>query len=282
VSRGRDANRPRGDAGRQYHIGLGKGDVARSILLCGDEERAAAIASRFDAVREGFPRRHREYATWTGRWRGKDLTVMATGMGADNTEIAIVELLACVDRPDLIRVGSCGALQKDIRLGDLVVSTGALRLESTTLGYVEEGYPALAHHEIVLALISAATRLEARFHAGITATAAGFYGWQARDVPGLPPRFPDLPRRLGALGVKNLEMEASALFTLASLRGLRAGAVCAAYANRPANAFLDAKGRKASDARAIEVALEALSILEEMDRARGRKPWFALTTRPGR
>jgi uridine phosphorylase len=276
MSAKRDANRPQRGNGRQYHIGLGKGDVARSVLLCGDEERASAIAARFDAVRKGFPRRHREYATWTGTWKGLDVTVMATGMGADNTEIAVVELLACVDRPDLIRVGSCGALQKEIALGDLVVSTGAVRLESTTLGFVDEGYPAFAHHEVVLALISAATRLEARFHAGITATAAGFYGWQARKVPGFPPRFPDLPQRLAEVGVKNLEMEASALFTLASLRGLRAGAVCAAYANRPANAFLDDKGRKAADARGIAVALESLKVLAEMDRARGRGAWFSL------
>jgi uridine phosphorylase len=227
-------------------------------------------------VKRGFPKRHREFATWTGSWKGLEVTVMATGMGADNTEIALVELLACVEGPDLIRVGSCGALPGEIALGDLVISTGALRLESTTLGFVEEGYPAVAHHEVTLALISAATRAGAPFHAGITATAAGFYGWQARQVPGFPPRFPDLPDRLARMGVKNLEMEASALFTLASLRGLRAGAVCAAYANRQTNEFLDSKGRRAADARTIAVALGALRVLAEMDAARGGRPHFSL------
>lgn len=272
----RDANKPEDSGGRQYHIGLKKGDVARSVLLCGDAERAARIAAKFDSVRRGFPKRHREFASWTGSLKGLDVTVMATGMGADNTEIAVVELLACVDAPDLIRVGSCGALRGEIALGDLVISTGAVRLESTTLGFVDEGYPAVAHHEVTLALITAATRLEAPFHAGITATAAGFYGWQARKVPGFPPRFPDLPERLARMGVKNLEMEASALFTLASLRGLRAGAVCAAYANREKNEFLDAKGRRVADSRTIAVALGALFVLAEMDAARGGRPHFSL------
>lgn len=276
MTKRRSAHQPADSSGRQYHIGLKRGDVARSILLCGDAERAERIAGRFDAVRAGFPRRHREYATWTGTWKRMPVTVMATGMGADNTEIAIVELCACVDAPDLIRVGSCGALQKEIRLGDLVISTGAVRLESTSLGFVEEGYPAVAHHEATLALVTAATRRGSRFHAGITATAAGFYGWQGRRVPGFPPRFPDLPDRLAAQGVKNLEMEASALFTLSSLRGLRAGAVCAAYANRPRNEFLDAKGRAAADEESIGVALGAIEVLAEMDASRGRRPHFAL------
>jgi uridine phosphorylase len=276
MKRRRDADRPQEPGGVQYHVGLKRGDVARSVLLCGDEERASRIAERFDSVRRGFPRRHREFSTWTGEWKGLQVTVMATGMGADNTEIAVVELLACVDRPDLIRVGSCGALQKDVALGDLVISTGAVRLESTSLGHVDEGYPAVAHHEVVLALVTAATTERAPFHAGITATAAGFYGWQARSVPGFPPRFPDLPARLARMGVKNLEMEASALFTLASLRGLRAGAVCSVYANRPANAFLDAKGRRAADARGISVALESLRVLAGMDAVRGARPHFSL------
>jgi uridine phosphorylase len=272
----RDANKPEDAGGRQYHIGLSRGDVARSVLLCGDADRAERIAGEFDSVRRGFPKRHREFATWTGAWKGLEVTVMATGMGADNTEIAVVELLSCVDRPDLIRVGSCGALPGRIALGDLVISTGAMRLESTTSAYVEDGYPAVAHHEVTLALISAATRLRAPFHAGLTATAAGFYGWQARKVPGFPPRFPDLPERLARIGVLNLEMEASALFTLAALRGLRAGAVCAAYANREKNDFLDAKGRKAADARTIGVAMNALVVLAEMDSARGARGYFSL------
>lgn len=272
----RDANKPQDSEGRQYHIDLKKGDVARSILLCGDEERAERIASQFDSVRRGFPRRHREYATWTGKWNGLDVTVMATGMGADNTEIALVELLECVDRPDVIRVGSSGALQRGMGLGDLVISTGAMRLESTTLGFVPQGYPAVAHHEVTLALISAATRLGVRFHSGLTATCAGFYGWQGRKNDRFPSRFPGLPDRLAKMGIKNLEMEASALFTLASLGSMRSGAVCSVYANRPANAFLDAKGRKAADARAIAVALGALAVLAEMDKTRGRRAHFSL------
>ncbi len=272
----RAANRPEDSLGRQYHIGLARGDVARSIILCGDLARAEVIAGRFDSINAGFPKRSREYITYTGRWKSLDVTVMATGMGCDNTEIAVMELLAIVDRPDFVRVGSCGALQPEIELGDVVISTGAMRLESTSAGFVEESYPAIASHEMVLALTTAAARAGVPFHVGMTATAAGFYGWQGRTPQVIEPRYPDLPDRLRSIGVKNFEMEASTLFVLASLRGLRAGAVCGAYANRPRNAFVDETSKHLAERHVIAVGMGALEVLAEMDRTRGSKPWFTV------
>lgn len=269
------ADRPTGKGGREYHVGVRKGDVAPTILLVGDPARAARVAARFDEVRRG-PIENREYVTITGAYRGRPVTVCATGMGCDNTEIAVVELLNCVGRADFLRIGSCGALRPETRVGDLIVSTGALRLEATTLGFVRPEYPAVAHHEMTLALLSSAARLGVRHRAGLTATTAGFYGWQAREGGPFAPRDPGLDRELGRLGVENFEMEASALFVLASLRGLRAGCVCATFANRPKGVFIADAAKAAAEERAIDVGLGALDVLAEMDARRGRRAYFAL------
>lgn len=253
--------------GKQYHIGAGPGDVAPRILLVGDPARAEKVASRFERVH--VKRTNREYVTITGEHGGEPITVTATGIGCDNTEIAVVELTQCVDTPTFIRVGSCGALAQGIALGDLVISSGGVKLESTSSYFVPEGYPSLAHHECILALIEATADLKGRAaHVGITATASGFYGAQGRQVPGFPPRDPELPMKLAAMGVKNMEMEASLLFTLANLRGLRAGAVCAVYANRQADTFVDTDLKDRAEAAAIDVGLGAFAVLSKMDRAR--------------
>ncbi len=264
--------------GRQYHIGVAPGEVAPWILLCGDPARADRIAQRFAPLR--ISRRHREYVTHTGSLGGREVTVMATGMGCDNTEIAVVEILPCVRRPTFIRVGTSGGLRPEIDVGSLVVSTGAVRIESTSLGFVEPGYPAVAHHEVVLALVSAAAELGTVFHVGLTATAAGFYGWQGRRGSHFEPRDPELVERLGRQNVLNLEMEASTLFTLATLGGVRAGAVCAVFANRPADRFIEAADRIPAEDRAVAVALRAIDHLAAMDARSGGGPFVLDPLRP--
>lgn len=254
--------------GRQYHIGLAPGEVASSVLLCGDPARARRVATYFERRSEEIT--SREYVTITGSYRGLPVTVMATGMGPDNTEIAVVELSQIVERPTLIRIGSSGALKSGIELADLVISTGAVRLENTSTWYVVEGYPATPHYECTLALLEAASRKKFPFHLGITATASGFYGAQARTVPGFPPRDPELLHRLEAMNVANLEMEASCLFTLGSVRGIRTGAVCAIYSDRQANKFIDLATKDLAEQRCLETGLEALLILAAMDKVKGK------------
>lgn len=255
------------EGGRQYHIGLAPGEVAPFVLLVGDPARAEHIASLFDSV--SVERRNREYVTFTGLYHGEPLSVMATGMGCDNTEIAVIELCQCVDDPTFIRVGSSGALQPELNLGDLVISTGAVKLENTTSFFVSEGYPAVAHHEVVLALAQAAADQGVAHTLGLTGCASGFYGAQARNVPGFPVRFPELPDQLARMGVANLEMETSALFCLSTLRKVRAGAVCAIFASRPRNAFISGEQKPVAEAGCIGVGLRAVEILRAMDRARG-------------
>ncbi len=258
---------------KQYHIGLGKGDVAPVILMVGDPARARRLARRLED--RGPERCCREYVTVTGTWRGLPVSVMATGMGPDNTEIAVVELCRIVRNPTFVRIGTCGGLAPGIRLGDLCITTGAVRLENTTSFYVPDGYPAVAHHEVVLALIAAAERLGRRYHTGITATAPSFYGAQGRTGDrAFPPRFPKITETLRSVGVVNMEMETSALLTLAGLAKARAGAVCVVFADRKRGTFVAPSRKEAFEDMAVDTGLAALEILAAMDRSRGRRPFF--------
>jgi uridine phosphorylase len=249
---------------RQYHIGLGPGELAEYILLPGDPDRTSRIASRFDSIE--LEQRHREFATATGRYRGERVSVVSTGIGTDNVEIVVAEILAITERPTFIRVGSCGALQPEMSLGDLVITTGAVRLESTTSFFVHDGYPAVADYEAVVALIEAAERLGHRYHVGVTATAPGFFGAQGRPIPQLPIRYPDLAEDMARQRVMNFEMEASALLVLAGLGRCRAGVVCAVYANRTTGEFVSGEVKDAAEAACVETGLESLLVLAGMDR----------------
>ena len=251
---------------RQYHIALGRGELADLILLPGDPDRIPRIAERMDSIE--VERRHREFVSVTGIHKGRRVSAVATGIGADNVEIVIAEILAIVDRPTFVRIGSSGALQPGIAIGDLIITTGAVRLETTTSWYVHEGFPAVAHPEVVMALVEAGARLGLPAHVGITATAPGFFGAQGRPIPQLPIRYPDLADEMARQGVLNFEMEASAVLVLAGLAGCRAGAVCGVFAQRARGEFADAEARGRTEAATIDIGLEALAVLSEMDRQR--------------
>ena len=262
------------DTDRQYHIDLAPGELAEHILLPGDPARTERIAGMLDSVE--VRRQHREFASVTGTWRGMRMSVVSTGIGTDNMEIAVAEILAITQRPTMVRIGSCGVLRDDIALGDLVITSGSVRLESTTSYYVHDGYPAVADYTVVAALVEAAATLGHRAHVGLTATAPGFYGAQGRPIPRLPIRYPDLAADMAAQGVSNFEMEASALLVLAQLAGCRAGVVCTAFAQRAEGVFLEAAARPAAEFACIETGMASLRILAEMDaqvRAAGALYW---------
>ncbi len=252
------------DSGRQYHIARAAGELAEYILLPGDPDRIERIAARFDSV-ESIGR-HREFASVTGTYRGLRVSAVSTGIGADNVEIVLAEILAITSHPAFVRVGSCGVLKEEIGIGELVVTTGAVRLEATTKYFVHEGYPAVADYATVAALLEAGARRGKRVHTGITATAPGFYGAQGRPIPQLPIRYPDLADEMRRQGVANFEMEGSAVLVLAGLAGCRAGVICTAYAQRSTGKFLEGEARERAESDCIEVGLEALKVLSEMDR----------------
>ena len=161
-------------------------------------------------------RRNREFLTYTGSYHGLPVSVLATGIGAAASAIAIVEAAQCVAPATFIRLGSTGALQDYIELGDLVITTEALREEHTTRFYAPAEVKAAAHPQVLAALQEAAAGLEVPYHVGVTCTSPDFYAGQGRVVPGFPTLEPNMVARLSRAGVLNLEMEMSAYLTLAA------------------------------------------------------------------
>lgn len=247
----------------QYHINCKPGDLAEYILLVGDPDRVEKIEKKLSSVT--FRMQHREYTILTGEYQGVPLSVMATGIGHDNTEIAIIESSQLTKNPTFIRCGTCGALQKDIAVGDLVVSTGSVRIENTTSHFVVDGFPAVAHTDVTMALTMAAQHIQTKFHAGLTASASGFYGAQGREIPGFHVRNKNLISELEKTHVLNMEMETSTLFVLSHLRKARAGAVCAVFANRITDEFGEEGVRLKAEDQCIDVALSAFKFLAQMD-----------------
>jgi len=249
------------DMAKQYHIALKEGEVASNVLLCGDYSRAEKVAGHFDSIK--LKRQNREFVTYTGTYKKLPITVMATGIGPANTEIALVEISQIAKDLNIIRVGSCGGLQKNMALGDLVISSAALRLENTSLFFVPEGYPAVAHYQVVQALKQSAEDLKYRHHVGLTATAPGFYGAQGRVVNGFPILTTDITKYFSKLGILNFEMETSTLLTLAQLKNYRAGSICTVYVDRYKYKVIGEVEKNKAEEKCIKTALNALEILSK-------------------
>lgn len=264
------ANSPFTSEGLNYHLRIGPEDIAPTVLLPGDPERVSLISSEWDEAREVG--RNREFVTHTGKLTGVPLSALSTGIG--NPAMAtVVESLAHMGAKTLLRVGTTGCIQPGIELGDLIIATGAVRLDGASKAYVTPEYPAAAHPEAVLALVEACEQLQFPYHVGVTASTDSWYLGQGR--PGYQDYFPtfsrDLFANLQAAGVLNFEMESSALLTIAGIYGLKAGAVFAVVANRVNNTF-EVKGID----RAAQSANRAALLLDEMHRekaARGAKFW---------
>ncbi len=243
--------------GLQYHIRLKQGDIPPAVLIPGDPGRVEKIAQTWDSHQEVA--NHRQYHTMAGEYQGTQIACTSSGIGAPGLAIAVEELVR-VGVKTMIRVGTCGGLQPGMKLGDIVISTGAVRLEGTTKEYVRPEYPAVADYRVVAALVKAAEKLGVRYHVGITASTDSFYCGQGRPAYGdyLPSFaetiFPDMQKA----GVKNFEMEASCLFTLSTLFGIQAGAVCVIIANRTTDEFGISDEMEMIPAR---VANEAVKIL---------------------
>ncbi|MBE0519901.1 nucleoside phosphorylase [Candidatus Bathyarchaeota archaeon] len=255
---------PKVSNGKQYHIACRKGDLAEYLLVPGDPERAPKIAESWDSAKEVSC--HREFRSFTGKYEGVPISALSSGIGPACMAIVVNEA-SRVGVDTFIRVGSTGAIQKGVNCGDLIISTAAVRLDCTSNCYVMPEYPAVASYEVLLALVEAAESLDiSNYHVGITATTADFYAGQNRPAASAS-RMGDLLPTLQKAKVLNFEMETATLFTLASLYGLRAGSVCAVYANRCRNEFKSGAGEE----NAIKVANEAAKILYEWDARKRRK-----------
>jgi len=202
---------------KQPHLLVEEGELADIALVPGDPGRVDRIADACDdstVVAE-----NREYKIVNATYEGRDLTICSTGIGAPSAAIAAEELHA-VGVETLIRVGTTGALQSDIEIGDMVVATGAAKDEGTTRRYESATFPAVSDHEVLSALADIARSRDERVHVGPIATDDAFYAETEEYV-----------REWEAAGLLAVEMEAAALFTLARRKGMRAGAICTVDGN---------------------------------------------------
>ncbi len=268
---------------KQYHIACGPGDLAETVLVPGDPDRVLKIAEFWDSAREVSS--HREFRSYTGKYKGVPISALSSGIGPACMAIAVNES-SNTGVKTFIRVGSTGAIQKDIACGDIIISSAAVRLDCTSNCYVMPEYPAAANYEVLLALIEAAERLDIRtYHVGVTATTSDFYAGQNRPIgQKCSSNTENLLPTLQKAGVLSFDMETATLYTLAGLYGLRAGSVFAVYANRSANEFKPGEGEE----NAIRIANEAVKILHEWDSMKKRRnrqwlfPSLMHTTKPKR
>ena len=201
----------------QPHIMCGVGDVARYVLMPGDPNRVERIADFFDEALKVAS--YRGYVTYTGKAGGVEISACSTGIGCPSTAIAMEELMR-IGADTFIRVGTTGALVPYLDSGDIVVATGAVRWEGTSRTYVPLEYPAVASYEVLNALLRAAEELNVKVHPGIVISSDAFYGGNDEVL-----------RKFGEANVLAIEMESSLMFTLASVRGMRAGSICTVDGN---------------------------------------------------
>ena len=224
-----------GEVGLQYHLQIRPGDVGRYVIMPGDPKRCAKIAKHFDDAK--LIADSREYITYTGYLDGEKVSVTSTGIGGPSASIALEELTLC-GADTFIRVGTCGGIELDVKGGDIVVATGAIRMEGTSREYAPIEYPAVADLDVTNALVAAAKELGHTYHAGVVQCKDAFYG----------------------------QHESAALFIAASHLRVRCGSDFLVVGNQERNALGMENPIVHDTEAAITVAVEAIRKLIKADR----------------
>lgn len=236
---------------KQYHIALEPGDIGEYVLLPGDPARADIVAKYLDnAELKGNNREHR---TFTGTYKGVKVSVTSTGMGCPSAAIASEELIN-IGAKTLIRIGSTAAIKDGIGIGDLVITTAAMKNEGTSKFYVPDQFPAIPDFDFTNRLknvaVSMTDELDTKVHYGISSTDDAFYG-----------ETPEWIQKLIDLKITNIEMEASAIFTVAHVRGVKAACICGVSGNlKTGEVIYQKKNEKLAQAweKEIQVVLETI------------------------
>ena len=248
----------------QFHLHCSPGDVGGYCILPGDPGRCKAIAAHFDDP--VHIQTNREYVTYTGTLLGEKVSVVSTGIGGPSASIAMEELVN-LGAHTFVRVGTCGGIKLDVQSGDVVVATGAVRMEGTSREYAPIEWPAVPDYQVLTALVQAAQSLNKPWKAGVVQCKDSFYG---QHSPSRMPVSYELEQKWEAwkrLGVLASEMESAALFTVAAARGVRCGSVFHVIWNQEREAAgLDQKESHDTSA-AIEVGVEALKLLIAQNKA---------------
>lgn len=252
-----------GEIDLQYHLQLRPGDVGHYVILPGDPKRCAKIAEHFEQPR--LMADSREYVTYTGYLDGEKVSVTSTGIGGPSASIAMEELVRC-GADTFIRVGTCGGIDMEVKGGDIVIATGAIRAEGTSKEYAPIEFPAVADLDVTNALVEVAKACGYSYHTGIVQCKDAFYG---QHEPETKPVSYELLNKWEAwkrLGCKASEMESAALFVVASYLKVRAGSDFLVIGNQERDrAGLENPIVHETEA-AIGVAVEALKILIRKDR----------------
>ncbi len=248
---------------RVYHVSLSDQEIlgAQIALLPGDPARVEKIATTSPIEQARLLTSHREFCTWLGYIREIPIVITSTGIGGPSTAIAVEEL-ALLGVRTFMRVGTSGAIQSSLNIGDVVITTGAVRLDGASAHYAPIEYPAVADYELVWALAQAAQILKIPYRVGITCSSATFYPGQERSDSFSQYRIRDLrgtKSEWQRLGVLNYEMEAATLLTMCSALGLRAGCVCGVV-DTPTHETISPENLEKAERNAIAVAVTATEI----------------------
>ncbi len=241
--------------GKQYHTQVGVGDVGEYVIMPGDPKRCAKIAKHFD--NPVLVADSREYVTYTGTLDGVKVSVTSTGIGGPSASIAIDEL-SKVGAKTFIRIGTCGGMQLDVEGGDVVIATGAIRMEGTSREFAPIEYPAVPDFDVTTALSVAAKKLGYKHHLGVVQCKDSFFG---QHEPEIMPVSYELQNKWQAwlrMGCLASEMESAALFIAGSFLKVRVGSCFLVVANQE-RAKAGLSNEQVHDTeRAIEVAVEAI------------------------
>ena len=251
------------DASRQYHIQVAKGEVGRYVIMPGDPKRCVKIAQYFDDP--VLIADNREFVTYTGTLDGVKVSVTSTGIGGPSASIAMEELYRC-GADTIIRIGTCGGMQPEVKSGDIVIATGAIRMEGTSREYAPIEFPAVPDLKVTNALAAAAEKKGYPFHTGVVQCKDSFYGQHEPEVK--PVSYELLINREAwkRLGCLASEMESAAMFVVASCLGVRTGSCFLVVANQEREKLgLDNPVVHDTD-MAIQVAVEAIRTLIRQDR----------------
>lgn len=248
-----------------YHLGLSRGETAgaRYVLLPGDPGRVELIAAAPPLSGGRELAWKREFRTWLAYLNGEPVLVASTGIGGPSTSIAVEEL-AMLGVNTFIRVGTTGAIQPDIMVGDVIVTTGAVRMDGASTHYAPLEYPAVADYRIVEALVSAAKELGIPHHVGVTCSSDTFYPGQERPDAFrgyVPRRFRGMTEEWRRMNVLNYEMEAATLLTMCGVLELRGGCVTGVIDRHGEGGRITPAALKRGESNAVAVAVRALESL---------------------
>lgn len=245
--------------GIQYHIGLKEGDAGEYVILPGDPKRCQKIAEYLDDAK--LVADSREFVTYTGMFDGERVSVTSTGIGGASAAIALEELVN-VGAKTFIRVGTCGGMQLDIKGGDIVIATGAIRMEGTSREYAPIEFPAVANLEVVNALTQAAQKLGYTYHTGIVQCKDSFYGQHSPETKPVNYELLNKWEAWKKLGCLASEMESAALFIVASYLKVKVGSVFLTVGNQEREKLNMENPIVHDTEKAIKTAIEAIRILK--------------------